>query len=237
MLQVLMLSFESNGLSDEHDPLAIVSDDEVAPVPEIFTFDSNSDPDLMSDDEDLDDFHPFALPDFGDDIPLEDDVLALPVPIHDHLIIGHPDGEHIVESLPINFVPLAAIPVEDWPFVIDLDNDDDDEISVFHVDHPDEDLGDGEVFDVAILELASPVVSVIDISSDSDLDSDADSRESVTSSALRTVGLEAYLADDDAMSAAPATPALFPLPLIHLHIPLHMLPTTDPHNHLSRKDP
>ncbi|MFS7986911.1 hypothetical protein Hanom_Chr11g01015821 [Helianthus anomalus] len=93
MLQVHMSSSESSGLSDEHDPMAIVSYDEIAPIPEIFTSDSDSDPDpdLMSNDEDLDDFQPFALPDFGDDnIPLEDDVLALPLPIHDQIIIGHP---------------------------------------------------------------------------------------------------------------------------------------------------
>ncbi|MFS7954607.1 hypothetical protein Hanom_Chr07g00632521 [Helianthus anomalus] len=120
-------------------------------------------------------------------------------------IIGHPDGENIVEPIPIHAIPLVAIPAKDWPFVIDLDIDADG-IPVFHVDHPDEDLGDGEVFDVAILEVASPVVSVVDISSDSYLNSDADSRESVTSFALRAVGLEAYPTDDDAMSAALVTP-------------------------------
>ncbi|MFS7910825.1 hypothetical protein Hanom_Chr02g00110721 [Helianthus anomalus] len=48
------------------------------------------------------------------------------------------------------------------------------------------------IFDVVILEVASPVVSVIDISSDSDLDSNADSRKSVKSSTLWATGLEAY---------------------------------------------
>ncbi|KAJ0616468.1 hypothetical protein HanRHA438_Chr02g0089351 [Helianthus annuus] len=177
-----MSSSESSGLSDEHNPMAIVSDDEVAPIPEIFTSDSESDPELMSDEEDLNDFQPFTLPDFGD-VPFNDDVLALPLPIHDQLIIGHPDGEHVVEPIPIHVIPLAAIPAEDWPFVVDLDDDDVD-VPVFEVDHPDDDIGDGEVFDIAILDVASPVVSVIDISFDSDLDSDADSFESVTSSAL-----------------------------------------------------
>ncbi|KAJ0922579.1 hypothetical protein HanPSC8_Chr05g0205531 [Helianthus annuus] len=225
MLQVLMSSSESSGLSDEHDPMVIVSDDEVAPIPEIFTSDSDSDPDpdLMSDDKDLDDFQPFALLDFGDDVPLEDDVLALPLPIHDQLIIGHPDGEHIVEPVPIHAISLAAILAEDWPFIIDLDVDAD-EIPVFHVDHPVKDLGDGEVFDVAILEVTSPVVSVVDISSDSYLDSDTDSRESVTSSVLWAVGLEAYPADDDAMSAAPTTPSLASTPTdTPAHTPAHAI--------------
>ncbi|KAM0053038.1 hypothetical protein Hdeb2414_s0007g00255341 [Helianthus debilis subsp. tardiflorus] len=203
MLQVLMSSSESNELSEEHDPMAIVSDDEVVSAPEIFTTDSETDPEMMSDDEDLDDFQPFSLPDFGDDVPFVDDVLASPLSIHDQLIIGHPDGEHIVEPIPIHAIPLAAIPAEDLPFVVDLDDDVD--VPVFEVDHPDYDLGDGEVFGIAILDVAPPVVSVIDISSDSDLDFDADSFESVTSSTLRAAGIEAYPTDDDAISVAPAT--------------------------------
>ncbi|MFS7986824.1 hypothetical protein Hanom_Chr11g01014751 [Helianthus anomalus] len=133
----------------------------------------------MSDDKDLDDFQPFALPDFGDDVPFDDDVLALPLPIHDELIIGHPDGEHVSEPIPIYAIPLAAIPAEDWPLIIDLDADDD-EIAVFHENLSIKDLGDGDIFDIAILDVASPVVSVIYISSDSNPFSDADSWESVT---------------------------------------------------------
>ncbi|KAM0036436.1 hypothetical protein Hdeb2414_s0014g00426371 [Helianthus debilis subsp. tardiflorus] len=159
---------------------------------------------MMSDGDDLDDFQPFALLDFGEDVPLIDDVLAFHLPIHDQLIIGHPNGEHLVEPIPIHAIPLAAIPTEDCPFVADLDDDVD--VPVFEVEHPDDDLGDGEVFDISILYVASPVVSAIDISSDSDPDSDVDSSESVTSSALRVAGLEAYPTDDDAMSVALATP-------------------------------
>ncbi|MFS8024816.1 hypothetical protein Hanom_Chr16g01467831 [Helianthus anomalus] len=213
MSQLLMSSSESSGLSEEHDPLAIISDDEIASAPEIFTSHSETDPEMMSDDEDLEDFQPFALPDFGDDVPFVDDVLALPLPIHDQLIIAHPDGEHIVEPIPIHDIPLAAIPAEDWPFVFDLD--DDVEVPVF---------GDGEVFDIAILDRASPIVSVIDISSDTDPDSDTDSFESETSHALRAAGLEAYPTDDDdAMSIAPTTPALVPtLTDTPSHTPTHV---------------
>ncbi|KAJ0600112.1 hypothetical protein HanRHA438_Chr03g0114361 [Helianthus annuus] len=144
----MVSSFESSGLSDEHDPMAIVSDNEVAHAPEVFTSDSESNPEMMSDDDDLDNFQPFALLDIGDDVPFVDDV-----------------------------------------------------------EHPDDDLGNGEVFDIAILDVASPVVSVIDISFYSDLESDADSFESVTSSILRAAGLEAYPTDDDdVVSIAPATP-------------------------------
>ncbi|KAL9997320.1 hypothetical protein Hdeb2414_s0007g00243841 [Helianthus debilis subsp. tardiflorus] len=139
--QGIMSSFESSGLFDKHDPMAIVSHDEVAHVPEIFTSDSKSDPEMMSDDDDLDDFQPFALPDFSDDVPFVDDVLALPFPLHDQLIIGHLDGEHLVEPIPIHAIPLAVVPAEGWPFVVDLDDDVD--VLVIEVEHLDDDLGDG----------------------------------------------------------------------------------------------
>ncbi|MFS7936186.1 hypothetical protein Hanom_Chr05g00412551 [Helianthus anomalus] len=120
-----MSSSESSRLYDDHDPMELVSDDEVGPAEEVFTSDTDSDPkedpDLMSDDDDLDDFQPFALPDLADgDIPLVDDVLALPQLIHDQLIIGHPDGENIIESIPIPAIPLSVIPLEDWPFIVNL---------------------------------------------------------------------------------------------------------------------
>ncbi|MFS7998160.1 hypothetical protein Hanom_Chr12g01150431 [Helianthus anomalus] len=224
-----MSSSESSGLSDEHDPMAIVSDDEIAPAPEVFTSDSETNPEIMSDDDDPDDFQPSYLPDFGDDISFVDDVLAFPLPIHNQLIIGHPDGEHLVEPIPIDAVPLAAIPDEDWPFVV-LDEDID--VPVIVVDHIDDDLGDGEVYDIAILDVASPVVSVVDISFDSDLDSVADSFESVTSSALLAAGVRAYPTDDDddAMSVAPFSPVHIPTPL---HTPNHPLaPISAPVNSL-----
>ncbi|KAL9993166.1 hypothetical protein Hdeb2414_s0021g00575721 [Helianthus debilis subsp. tardiflorus] len=225
-----MSSSESIGLSDEHDPMAIVSDDEIAPALEIFTSDSETDPELMFDDDNPADFQPFALPDFGDDNPFVDDVLAFPLPIHDQLIIGHPDGEHIVEPIPIHVVPLAAIPAQDWPFVVDLN--DDIYVPVIEVDHIDDDLGDGEVCDIAILDVESPVVSVIDISSDSDPDSVADSFESVIFSALLATRLRAYPTDDDdAMSVAPSSPVHVPThahtpdhPLAHVSAPIDSLP-------------
>ncbi|MFS8001795.1 hypothetical protein Hanom_Chr13g01194561 [Helianthus anomalus] len=136
---------------------------------------------MISDDED--DFQPFALPNFGEVIPdadiLIDDFFALPAPVHDHLIIGHADGEHIV-------APVL-------------------------------DVGDEEVDDVVAVGVPPPVVTVVDISSDSNLHSVADSFESVTSSALRVVGLRLYATDNDyAMSVAPSSPVRAPTPP---HIP------------------
>ncbi|MFS7928843.1 hypothetical protein Hanom_Chr04g00325551 [Helianthus anomalus] len=161
MLQVHMSSSES-GLSEDHDPMAVVSNDGIASDPE-----------------------PFALPDFGDDAPFADgipvdDILSFPLPIHAQLIIGHPDGEHLVALIPIDVVPLAVVPLEDWLFD-DLDVDD---FGIFVGEHPVDDQGDGEVDDFVVLDIPPPVVPVIDISSNSDVHSVADSFVSVTSSAL-----------------------------------------------------
>ncbi|KAJ0765839.1 hypothetical protein HanPI659440_Chr08g0308311 [Helianthus annuus] len=200
-------------------------DDEVAPEPEIFTSDSESDPKMLSDDED--DFQPFALPNFGDDAPIADgipidDAFAFPAPIQDHLIIGHPDGEHIVASI-LDVVPLVVIPQEDWPF----DDLFDDDVDLFLGDPPVDAQGDGEVDDVVVLEIPPPVIPVIEISSDSSLHSVADSFESVTSSALRAAGFQLYTTDSDddtAMSAAPSSPVRVPTPP---HV-LERIPDPDP---------
>ncbi|KAM0046475.1 hypothetical protein Hdeb2414_s0009g00316771 [Helianthus debilis subsp. tardiflorus] len=150
MLQVPMSSSESR-LSDNHDPMEVVSDDEVALEPEIFTSDSESDPEMMSDEKD--NFQPFALLDFGDDAPIADgipidDAFAFPAPIQDHLIIGHPDGEHIVAPI-LDVVPLVVIPPEDWPFndLFEVD------VDLFLGDPPVDAQGDGEVDDVVVIEI------------------------------------------------------------------------------------
>ncbi|XP_021991754.1 pistil-specific extensin-like protein [Helianthus annuus] len=171
------MSSSESRLSDVGDPLPIVSDDEIAPEPEILTSDTKSDPDMLSDDKD--DFQPFALPDFGDDLPLADgfpdeDPFVVPIPVHDHLIIGHPNGEHIVAPI-LDPVPL---------------------------------VGDGKI-DEDVIAVPPPEIPVIEISSDSSLHSVSDSFESVTSSALQAVGLQRYATDSDddtAMSAAPSPP-------------------------------
>ncbi|MFS8023529.1 hypothetical protein Hanom_Chr16g01452501 [Helianthus anomalus] len=150
-------------------------------------------------DDDLGDFQPFTL--LGDII---DD-----------------DGEHVVEIKPFDVVPLDAI-----PFIFDLE-DDDDVIPVILVDHVDADLRDGDVHDMVILDVASPVVSVMDISSYSDTDSDASSYASVTSSALQAIGLQRYRDfGDDIMPAEPVIPAPVQIPTPP-HTPVHA-PTDEP---------
>ncbi|MFS7953736.1 hypothetical protein Hanom_Chr07g00622091 [Helianthus anomalus] len=158
MLKVPMSSSESE-LSDAHDPMAIVSDDEI-----------------------------------------------------DHLIIGHPDGEHIVAPI-LDPVPLVVIPPEDWT----LDDLFDDNVDLFLDGPPVDAQGDGEVDDVLVLDVPPPVIPVLAIYSDSSSHSVADSFGSVTSSAQQ--------ADDDTViSAAPLSPARVPTPP---HIP-EPVPKPDP---------
>ncbi|KAF5759824.1 hypothetical protein HanRHA438_Chr16g0757781 [Helianthus annuus] len=207
-----MSSYESSNVYDDVDPMELVSDDEFVPEVQVITSDSES-----ASNDDLDDFQPFAL---LEDI-IDDDVLAIPPLLNDIFIMGHPEGEHVVEVIPFDIIPLAAI-----PFVVDLD-DDDDVIPVIPVDHMDADLGDGEVFELVILDVASPIVSVMDISSDSDTDSDVLSCAFVTSSALQTVGLQRYPDFGDLIM--PAEPVI-PEPVQSStppHAPVHA-PTDEP---------
>ncbi|MFS7953948.1 hypothetical protein Hanom_Chr07g00624621 [Helianthus anomalus] len=189
MSQAHMSSLES-GLSNAHDPMAVVSDDEVMPAPEIYTSDIESDPVMLSKDED--DFQPFALPDFGDDLPIADgfpdeDPFDIPAPVYDHLIIGHPDGEHIVAPF-LDPVPLVVIPPDDWP------SDDlfDDDVDLFVDGPPANAQGDREI-DEDVVAVPPPAVPFIELSSNSGLHSVSDSFESVTSSALRAAGLQLLL--------------------------------------------
>ncbi|KAM0035710.1 hypothetical protein Hdeb2414_s0015g00449681 [Helianthus debilis subsp. tardiflorus] len=118
------MSSSESGLPDADDPMAIGSR---ASEPKILTFDKESDPEMMSDDDD--DVQPFVLPDLGDDLPttdgiLDEDPFVTPTLVHDHLVIDHSDGEHIVAQI-LTPVPLVVIPLEDLPFddLIDIDVD------------------------------------------------------------------------------------------------------------------
>ncbi|KAJ0893456.1 hypothetical protein HanPSC8_Chr09g0377821 [Helianthus annuus] len=102
---------------------------------------------MISDDKD--DFQPFALPDFGDNLPTADgipdeDPFFVPILVHDHLIIDLADGEHIVAPI---FAPVV-IPPEYWPFndLIDVD------IDLFVDGPPDDAHGNGELDEYPGLE-------------------------------------------------------------------------------------
>ncbi|XP_022030941.1 fibrous sheath CABYR-binding protein-like [Helianthus annuus] len=123
-----MSSSSESGVADTIDLMAIVSDDEIATDPEVFTSDTTS-----SDD---DDFQPFALPDFGDDIPIAD---------------GFHDGDLLLVPIPAPF-PLAAFPLEDLP----LDDMFDDDIDLFIEEIPVDD-------DVVVPLVEIPVADIIDV--------------------------------------------------------------------------
>ncbi|XP_021996345.1 cell surface glycoprotein 1-like [Helianthus annuus] len=191
------MSSSESGLSDTEDPMAIVSDDEIVPDPEIFTSDTESDDD--------DDFQPFALPDFGDDVPHADglpdeDPFLVPIPDQDHLMLGHPDDEHVVVPI-LAPLPLAAFPLEDLPF----DELSDDDVDLFIDGPPDVAQGDGVPTDgVIVVPLVE--IPIVEISSDH---SGPDSFEFVSSTTLHALGLQRYPTDSDsdtALSVAPAIP-------------------------------
>ncbi|KAM0051577.1 hypothetical protein Hdeb2414_s0007g00238161 [Helianthus debilis subsp. tardiflorus] len=177
------MSSSESGISNTDDPMAIGSG---ASEPEIFTSNTESDSEMMSDDDD--DFQPFALPNFGDDLLIavgipHEDPFVIPIPVHNHLIISHPDGGHIMAPI-LDPVPLLVIPPEDWAFN-DLFEDDFD----LFVDGPQNDAqGDGEL-DEDVVAISLLGIPVIEISSDSSLHSAPDSFESVSSSSLQVVGL------------------------------------------------
>ncbi|KAJ0548814.1 hypothetical protein HanIR_Chr08g0388031 [Helianthus annuus] len=186
-----MVSSASSGVYDDYGHMDISTDDEAAV--EI----------VSSDDEDLDDFQPFALLDpVLDGEPIEDDVLAVGPQLNQFVIIGHPDGAHIVDYIPLDVVPLAAVPE------IIVVSDDEDDVPVIHVDHLDDEIGDGEALDIVILEVSSPVISVVDISS-------SDTSDDASSSAIRHDGLRA-----DATDSSFDTISIATQPLAHTPAPV-----------------
>ncbi|KAJ0442507.1 hypothetical protein HanIR_Chr16g0810121 [Helianthus annuus] len=172
-LRYTMSSSES-GVSDTVDPMEIVLDDEIATHPEVFTSDTTSDDD--------DDFQPFALPDFSDDIPLAD---------------GLPGEDLLLVQILAPF-PLATFPLEDLP----LDAMSDDYIDLF-IEGPPEGPQDDGVPVADVIAVPFVEVPVVEISYDH---SGSDSFESVSSTTLHALGLQRYPTDSDsdtAMSAAP----------------------------------
>ncbi|KAJ0735107.1 hypothetical protein HanPI659440_Chr11g0428261 [Helianthus annuus] len=164
----------SSGDSGTLDPIAVDPDDPIPTDPEIHTSDTDS-----SDD---DDFQPFSLPDFGDDVQLADGIL---------------DGNLPLMQIPAP-VPLAAFPMADLPLNVVSDDD----INLFDEGPPEDNHEGGAPIadDVAIPLVEAPVEEIL---SDQ---SGADSFESVSSCTLHAVGLHRHPIDSDsdmAMSAAP----------------------------------
>ncbi|XP_022036798.2 calphotin-like [Helianthus annuus] len=195
-----MPSSSDTGVSDTLDPITIVSDDEIPSESEVYTSDTTS--------TDEDDFQPFALPEFGDDIPIAD---------------GPFDGDLPLLQIPAP-LPLAAVPLEDLPH----DEFADDDIDLF-LEGPPEGDQDGVVAlmdaDVPFADdpAVDPVVPLAEIPADVPIADPvipveapieeapfdlfgAHSFESVASASPHAQGVQLYSSDFDsdmAMSAAP----------------------------------
>ncbi|KAJ0588954.1 hypothetical protein HanIR_Chr04g0180651 [Helianthus annuus] len=129
-----MPSSSDTGVSDTLDPLAIVSDDEILSESEVYTSDTTS--------TDEDDFQPFALPEFGDDIPIAD---------------GPFDGDLPLLQVPAPLL-LAAVPLEDLPhdeFAVD-------DIDLFLEGPPDGDQDGVALMDADVPFADDPVVDPVD---------------------------------------------------------------------------
>ncbi|MFS7940018.1 hypothetical protein Hanom_Chr05g00458721 [Helianthus anomalus] len=106
-----MSSSEGSNIYEDVDPMTCSLDDDYIPEVQVITSDSET-----GSDSDMDDFQPFAF--LGDIV--DDDVLDVPPLSNDIVIIGHPEGEHVVEIIPLDVLPLAMVPF------VDLDEDNDD---------------------------------------------------------------------------------------------------------------
>ncbi|KAF5809993.1 hypothetical protein HanRHA438_Chr04g0173791 [Helianthus annuus] len=197
-----MSSSSDTGVSDTLDPLAIVSDDEIMSESEVYTSDTTS--------TDEDDFQPFALPDFGDDIPIAD---------------GPFDGD-----LPLLQVPaplsLAAVPLDDLPPDEFADDDvdlflegppegDQDGVALMDADVP---FADDPVVDPVVplaeipadVPIADPVIPVEAPIEEAPFDLfGAHSFESVVSISSHAQGVQPYSSDSDSDMAMSAAPLVF----------------------------
>ncbi|KAF5783031.1 hypothetical protein HanXRQr2_Chr11g0503181 [Helianthus annuus] len=85
------MASSGSGVSDASDPRTFTSEDEMATDSGVYTSDTTS--------TDEDDFQPFALPIFGDDVPLAD---------------GPPGEDLPLVPIPAP-LPFAAVPFEEQP--------------------------------------------------------------------------------------------------------------------------
>ncbi|XP_021995799.1 vegetative cell wall protein gp1-like [Helianthus annuus] len=197
-----MPSSSDTGVSDTLDPLAIVSDDEILSESEVYTSDTTS--------TDEDDFQLFALPDFGDDIPIADGPFGGDLPL---LQVPAP-------------LPLAVVPLEDLPHdeVADDDIDlflegppkgDQDGVALMDADVP---FADDPVVDPVVplaeipadVPIADPFVPVEAPIEEAPFDPfGPHSFESVASASPHAQGVQLYSSDSDSDMAMSAAPLIF----------------------------
>ncbi|XP_021991727.2 SH3 domain-containing protein C23A1.17-like [Helianthus annuus] len=137
--QAYTMASSDSGVSNTIDPMAITSDDEIATDPEVYTSDTTS--------TDEDDFHLFALPVFGDDLPLAD---------------GPPGEELPLVPIPAP-LPFAAVPFEEQP--LDALPDGDIDLLIEGPPEGDQDGGAPMEDDVPLVDIpvVDPVVPMVEI--------------------------------------------------------------------------
>ncbi|XP_021980380.1 SH3 domain-containing protein C23A1.17-like [Helianthus annuus] len=133
------MASSGSGVSNASDPMAFTSDDEVATDSGVYTSDTTS--------TDEDDFQPFALPIFGDDVPLAD---------------GPPGEDLPLVPIPAP-LPFAAVPFEEQP----LDALPDDDIDLLIEGPPEEDQDGGAPMEddvpLAVIPVVDPVVPMVEL--------------------------------------------------------------------------
>ncbi|XP_021988923.1 calphotin-like [Helianthus annuus] len=192
-----MASSSDSGVSNTIGPMAITSDDEIATDPEVYTLDT------MSTDED--DFQPFALLVFGDDLPLADGSPGEDLPL-------------VPIAAPLSF---AAVPLEEQP--LDALPDGDIDLLIEGPPEGDQDGGAPMEDDVPLADIPAvdPVVPMLEIPTDDALvvppveapivealpdPSVSYPLESASSASIHAQDVQHYSTDtnsDMAMSAAP----------------------------------
>ncbi|XP_022040506.1 SH3 domain-containing protein C23A1.17-like [Helianthus annuus] len=153
------MASSDSGVSDASDPRTYTSDDEMDTDSGVFTSDYTS--------TDEDDFQPFALPDFGDDIPLAD---------------GPPGEDLPLVPVPAP-LPFAAVPLGEQ--LLDAIPDDDIDLLIEGPPEGDQDGGapmEGGVqpVDIPVVDPVVPIVELPDMEVQPD-SSASDSFESVAS--------------------------------------------------------
>ncbi|XP_035840292.1 uncharacterized protein LOC118487504 [Helianthus annuus] len=153
------MASSGSGVSDASDPRTFTSDDDMATDSGVYTSDYTS--------TDEDDFQPFALPDFGDDVPLAD---------------GPPGEDLPLVPIPAP-LPFTAVPLEEQP--LDAIPDDDTDLLIEGPPEGDQDGGapmEGGVqpVDIPVVDPNVPMVELPDMEVQSD-SSASDSFESIAS--------------------------------------------------------
>ncbi|XP_022027033.1 uncharacterized protein LOC110928182 [Helianthus annuus] len=133
------MASSGSGVSNASDPMAFTSDDEMATDSGVYTSDTTS--------TDEDDFQPFALPIFEDDVPLADG----------------PPGEDL-PFVPIPApLPFAAIPFEEQP--LDALPDGDIDLLIEGPPEGDQDGGAPMEDDVPLVDIpvVDPIVPMVEL--------------------------------------------------------------------------